>query len=761
MNFKELYVGLKMNLSNKYLQFVVGYIAFSFSILEGLSFLINNYGISPKLLDYTLLSLVIGFFGMLLYQLYLSISSKKSIKTSKKLNFKGYLSYLNIAVTIFIGAFFVYYYNKSASKDELFEVRLPQIIEAFENNEYSKVYDQISTLKNNNVSNPIIDNYFNKVTTEVDINTTPGGYEVYLDLLNDSTENWISIGKTPISKIRVPNVRFNLKFQSGDEEFIEMSNYWVLSRGRDYGIPNSNEYERDKYKLILGGKRSLQFPGLDHYPSIEIGPYLISKFEVTNKEYLDFVLNKGYEKAEYWEFAIKENKDFMNSKIKNFTGKFGKIGPSNWSYGMYPNGQDNFPVTGISWYEAMAYANYRNLSLPNVYQWASAATLSSSSSFMYKSNFTQNQLINVGSNENKNIYGLYDIAGNVREWIVNSLSDDSSIKGILGGSFNDEPYYFNDYFGQNSMDRSIGNGIRLVKNLDSEYETNETANNQYFVKVRDFLNEENISNDVFEIFKSQYDYKISNLNKEEETLNYSFSSFAVDKFTIDAAYDNERLPGYVFYDKNIKGKYKPIIYFPGSNSINTNSFENGIENRMKQFSYLLSDGYAIIHPIYKSTYERRDNIKSDYPDETDEYKNAVIRWGKDYKRALDYIESRDDMDMSNLSYYGVSWGGSIANILLAIDDRVKNSVLYVAGIEFQTCKKEVDKFYYTSRITIPVLMLNGKFDHFFPLETSQIPMFKLLGTPEKDKKHYVYETGHYVPRDELIKLHLEWLEKYE
>ena len=59
------------------------------------------------------------------------------------------------------------------------------------------------------------------------------------------------------------------------------------------------------------------------------------------------------------------------------------------------------------------------------------------------------------------------------------------------------------------------------------------------------------------------------------------------------------------------------------------------------------------------------------------------------------------------------------------------------------------------------LMLNGKFDHFFPLETSQIPMFKLLGTPEKDKKHYVYETGHYVPRDELIKFHLEWLAKYE
>ena len=247
-----------MNFSNKYLQFVIGYVAFSFSILEGLSFLIENYGISSKLLDYTLLGLVIGFFGMIFYQ-FLSITSKKNTKSTKKLNVKGYLSYLNVAVTILIGAFFIYYYNKSASKDELFEVKLPQIIQAFENNEYSKVYSEIRTLKDNKISNPIIDNYYDKVTTEVDINTTPGGYEVYLDLLNDSTENWISLGNSPVSKVRVPNVRFNLKFKWGNEEFIEMSNYWVLNNGRDYGIPISNNFDKDKYKLILGGKEAFSF----------------------------------------------------------------------------------------------------------------------------------------------------------------------------------------------------------------------------------------------------------------------------------------------------------------------------------------------------------------------------------------------------------------------------------------------------------------------------------------------------------------------
>ena len=63
-----------MNFSNKYLQFVIGYIAFSFSILEGLSFLTDNYQFNSKILDYTLLILVIGFFGILVYQFVLSIT---------------------------------------------------------------------------------------------------------------------------------------------------------------------------------------------------------------------------------------------------------------------------------------------------------------------------------------------------------------------------------------------------------------------------------------------------------------------------------------------------------------------------------------------------------------------------------------------------------------------------------------------------------------------------------------------------------------
>jgi hypothetical protein len=58
-------------------------------------------------------------------------------------------------------------------------------------------------------------------------------------------------------------------------------------------------------------------------------------------------------------------------------------------------------------------------------------------------------------------------------------------------------------------------------------------------------------------------------------------------------------------------------------------------------------------------------------------------------------------------------------------------------------------------------MLNGRFDFFYPVETSQEPMFRLLGTPKQDKRRVVYETGHNIPRNELIKETLDWLDHYQ
>jgi eukaryotic-like serine/threonine-protein kinase len=67
-----------------------------------------------------------------------------------------------------------------------------------------------------------------------------------------------------------------------------------------------------------------------------------------------------------------------------------------------------------------------------------------------------------------------------------------------------------------------------------------------------------------------------------------------------------------------------------------------------------------------------------------------------------------------------------------------------------------------SRITVPVLLLAGRYDYIFPVETSQVPFMDLLGTPKKDKRHVVFEAGHLpLPRSELIRETLEWLDRYQ
>lgn len=165
-------------------------------------------------------------------------------------------------------------------------------------------------------------------------------------------------------------------------------------------------------------------------------------------------------------------------------------------------------------------------------------------------------------------------------------------------------------------------------------------------------------------------------------------------------------------------------------------------------------------PIYKGTYERGGDLHSDYAEETTAYKDYVIMWAKDLARSIDYLETRKDIDATRVAYYGLSWGGGLGSIMPAVERRIKANVLYVAGLGFQRALPEADEINYITRVKQPTLILNGELDFFFPAETSQRPMFELLGTPPEHKKRLVFPGGHSVPRTEMIKESLDWLDRY-
>src|SRR5207253_2089391 len=142
-------------------------------------------------------------------------------------------------------------------------------------------------------------------------------------------------------------------------------------------------------------------------------------------------------------------------------------------------------------------------------------------------------------------------------------------------------------------------------------------------------------------------------------------------------------------------------------------------------NFVPKSGRALVYPIYKSHYERGDGLENQFSssmagvEDTALYRDHVIEWSKDLGRTIDYIETRKDLDHEKLAYYGIDTGAYLGNILPAVEKRIK--VLVLIGGGFYPGKKlpEVDEINFAPRVTAPTLRINGRYDFFFTLESSQ------------------------------------------
>ena len=87
-------------------------------------------------------------------------------------------------------------------------------------------------------------------------------------------------------------------------------------------------------------------------------------------------------------------------------------------------------------------------------------------------------------------------------------------------------------------------------------------------------------------------------------------------------------------------------------------------------------------------------------------------------------------------------------------------MICMGGINLQPSLPEADTVNFAPRMTVPVLMLNGRFDNYYPTVSSQEPLFRLLGTPAEHKRRVVYDGAHNIPRTDMIKEVVNWMEKY-
>ena len=99
-------------------------------------------------------------------------------------------------------------------------------------------------------------------------------------------------------------------------------------------------------------------------------------------------------------------------------------------------------------------------------------------------------------------------------------------------------------------------------------------------------------------------------------------------------------------------------------------------------------------------------------------------------------------------------------MLIGTEERFRAAVLVSGGFAPSSSAAAVSVGF-VKRTKLPTLMLNGRYDYTFPLETHQIPLYEMLGAAPEDKRHVLYETGHMpLPHLEVIRESLDWYDKY-
>ena len=604
---------------------------------------------------------------------------------------------------------------------------------------------------------PLVERLRTKFTREIAITSEPPGASVYAWYYDEPTASPVFIGKTPLSHTRYPlgftRIRLTLAGKPDLDDVI-----WNVGLVGDTWayLFHAKDEAPDGMALVPGGVFDMFLPGLDHLKPEPTTAFAMDRYEVTNRQYKAFVEAGGYTDSKLWKAPFVDGGRELTFKeaVARFTDRTGRPGPATWEVGSYPEGHDAYPVSGVSWYEAAAYAAWAGKSLPTVFHWNRVAFTVASSRIIPLSNLAGSAPVAVGSTKSMNRFGVYDLAGNVREWTWNA-SDHGQGRFILGGGFSDPDYAFADAYAQPPFDRSPTNGFRCILTLEQDPNL-EALQRAIDRPHRDFLSEKPVPDEVFAQYLRQFAYDKAPLDSKIEDEKPTPSGLR-QRITFNAAYGGERMMAYLFLPETGKPPYQVVVEFPGSGAISTRSSESLDLGRV---DFLTKSGRAVIFPIYKGTYERGGDLHSDYASETTAYKDYVVMWGKDLARSIDYLETRKDIDATRIAYYGLSWGGGLGSIMPAVEPRIKVNVLYVAGLGFQHALPEADEINYVTRVKQPTLILNGELDFFFPAETSQRPMFELLGTPPADKKRLVFPGGHSVPRTDMIKESLDWLDRY-
>ena len=576
--------------------------------------------------------------------------------------------------------------------------------------------------------------------------TSPPGAEVAIKDYATPDKPWRVLGHSPLNEVTVPLGYMRWRVSAPGYRSREFAETGILNPLTRFAIFADGSQPADMETVPAGvtyGTRGVQ-----------VAEFLLDRYEVTNRKYQEFVNAGGYTRGELWQQPFVSNGKTLTREqaFATFLDQTGRHGPAGWQLGQFPEGEGDLPVTGISWFEAAAYANHAGKRLPAYVEWLRAAR----TEWLYAdallvSNFSGKGLAPVGSFRGLDRFGTYDLAGNCKEWLWNEWGSGQRL--TMGGAWDEAMYAAGTMDASAPWDRRPDIGFRCARSATPL--TAAVLDPVKISSVRNYAVEKPVSDEKFAAIRPIYDYAKTPLNVKLEATDDTNPHWTKEKISFDAAYPGERVTAFLFMPRGGTPPFQTVVYFASGIAYNEKSSEH---LEMWFLDPLIRSGRAVLYPVLWGMYERKAKLKVSRDERISlRAKRSVL----DLRRSLDYLETRPEIDSGKLAYFGFSAGAVYAPFALAVEPRFKVAEIAVGGFQQVLLPAEADPFNFAPRARTPILMMNGQYDLAFPVEKSSKPLFNRFGAAPKDKRFVLLEAGHaMVGIPSGIRESIDWLDHY-
>jgi eukaryotic-like serine/threonine-protein kinase len=580
--------------------------------------------------------------------------------------------------------------------------------------------------------------WWNDLTLPGSLSTEPPGARVWAQPYDKPEGDWIDVGLGDQPEIRMPlaHVRWRVEKPGYQTQYLS-SPGWFMPQ-----VP-----------LVAVGEGPpgmLPVPAGDlrhsWLPPQRIEAFWLGRSEVTNAEFQRFVDAGGYRDPAWWqELPAADGSLEFAEAMTRFIDATGRPGPAGWELGRYPEGQAALPVTGISWYEAAAYARFAGGALPTAFQWAHAAGYDNHSDVLIFANYDGVGLEPVATREALSPYGHHDMAGNAAEW---SATASEGMRMVMGGDYASPTYMYANLSPEPPLTRSARIGMRLAVSESAPPESTLSLPGSTAPELP-----EPVAEEVFDTFRRLYGYDPMDAPATLESRS-EHAHWRLEVWRVPAAYGDQSFRLKLYLPAQGRAPFQTILYGPHAGAM---LMSDSALAGTREFAFLLRSGRAVAFPVYFGTFERR------LPADAGVRAFASVRanWARDAGRSLDLIATHPELDASAVGYFGNSLGSIMGIHILAVEPRLRVGVLKSVGLAGRTLPAENNPINFLPRIEVPVLVVGGSEDLFYPLATSIEPLFERLGTAPGHKHLHVYEGGHVPPQPQaLVGVMVDWFDRY-